>query len=477
MRNEVIIAGGGIAGLAAAVALTDAGYRVRVFEAGRMPGGRALSLHDETRGDAVDIGPHVLTSEHRNMLALLGRLGTAREIDWQPQRFITLVDDGEAIPMKNHALPAPLHFLPNFLRVRKLAASDILSARRTLYRVMRMNEADVLAMDDRDAESVLRGLGVSENFIDWFWRTVCMAIMNVPLEECSAGSLMRFLWMMSARGDFHFGFPRIPLGELFVPMATKLIERGGGSVVTGVAVRAVQCSGRGVQSVALSDGQTIETRRCVLALPPQALQGLRPAFVEQDYQLDRFRTSPYISTWLWFDRRFTEEKFWARIWSPDNLNYDFYEFANFRREPLSTPSLIGSNIIYSDRAAQLDDEAIIARTREELAEFAPASRAARLVHARVHRISMAICAPHPGFEARRPEVRTRVPGLYLAGDWLRTELPSSMESAVRSAYLAVEALAADDALTVRAALPRREPRGISALLAREKAAPRSSPRS
>ncbi|MBW3567760.1 MAG: FAD-dependent oxidoreductase, partial [Proteobacteria bacterium] len=209
--EPVVVVGGGLAGLSCAVALSDAGIPVHLFESADRFGGRAHSCVDETTGETVDIGPHVLTSDHRNMLALLRRLGTCDNICWQPERFITLVDGRNAVFMRNYRLPAPLHFLPNFFHVDKLSVADVYSARRVLWRVMQMNERDVLACDDEVAEEALRKLGVSEQFIDWFWRTVCMAIMNVPLEQCSAGSLFRFLKMMSGRSNFHFGFPKIGL--------------------------------------------------------------------------------------------------------------------------------------------------------------------------------------------------------------------------------------------------------------------------
>ncbi|HEX6929453.1 MAG TPA: FAD-dependent oxidoreductase, partial [Gammaproteobacteria bacterium] len=84
--KSVVVIGGGLAGLACAVALADAGIPVRLFEGSKSFGGRAQSIVDETTGETVDIGPHVLTSEHRNMLALLRRLGTDDRVRWQPER-------------------------------------------------------------------------------------------------------------------------------------------------------------------------------------------------------------------------------------------------------------------------------------------------------------------------------------------------------------------------------------------------------
>ena len=145
-----------------------------------------------------------------------------------------------------------------------------------------------------------------------------------------------------------------------------------------------------------------------------------------------------ISVFLWFDRRITLEKFWAMLWQPDRLNCDFYDLANIRREPSSSPSLIASNVIFADRVAHLPDEEIVRRTLEEISEFAPEVRAARVLHSLVHHIPMAIPCPLVGTEVHRPAASTPLSGVYLAGDWTRTALPCSMESAVKSGFLAAE---------------------------------------
>jgi uncharacterized protein with NAD-binding domain and iron-sulfur cluster len=86
----------------------------------------------------------------------------------------------------------------------------------------------------------------------------------------------------------------------------------------------------------------------------------------------------------------------------------------------------------------LSDGELVEATAREIAEFAPGAARAKLQHAVVNRIPMAITCPTPGSECRRPPTLTSVPGLLLAGDWTRTHLPSSMESAVRSGLLAAE---------------------------------------
>ena len=138
--------------------------------------------------------------------------------------------------------------------------------------------------------------------------------------------------------------------------------------------------------------------------------------------------------------------------------------------------MVASNIIYSHRAADMDDAAIVAATLREIAEFVPGAADAKLIHSDVHRIPMGIACPKPGTELKRPATATGVPRLFLAGDWTRTELPSSMESAVRSGFLAAEAILSASARPRSLALAPRPTDGLAGVVrAATRLARRSGP--
>ena len=142
----------------------------------------------------------------------------------------------------------------------------------------------------------------------------------------------------------------------------------------------------------------------VSAIPPQAMRELlprelltRPPFND----LNEFEPSPYISTYLWFDRKVSNEKFWTQIVDPKYLNSDFYDLSNIRSGWRDRPSVIASNIIFSHRAEHLSDEDIVARTTEEVRDALPDAKDACVIHGSVHRIPMAIACPKPGIEGKR----------------------------------------------------------------------------
>jgi uncharacterized protein with NAD-binding domain and iron-sulfur cluster len=262
----------------------------------------------------------------------------------------------------------------------------------------------------------------------------------------------------------------VGLAELYAAQATRVIEAAGGRVIVGAEVAAITGHDR-AEGVALGDGTQLEAKHCICAVPPQDLARLLPAPWRDSKPLralDQFEPSPYVSCYIWFDRVVTNERFFAHLWSPDRLNYDFYELTRIRRGWSGRPSVIASNIIYSHRANGMTDEDIVRATVKEIGEFAPEALRARVRHATVHRIPMAIPCPTPGFERRRPPARTAIPGLLLAGDWVRTHLPCTMESAVRSGWRAAEEVLVDLGRPRQLARDQRPTEGIAGLVRRRR---------
>jgi 15-cis-phytoene desaturase len=469
MNDDAIVVGSGVAGLRCALALADAGLRVTVLEATAHAGGRAASWIDETMGQQVDIGPHVVSSEHRNFLSMLTRLGTVDQIQWQRSPLVTLVDGEGALHMPKTFGPVPLHGLALLPRaLRRLSWRDRLSHLRLAWRAARVNEEQLRDLDLENALDWLRAAGVRPRAIDWFWRSVTLALLNVPLEHCSAAALMRVYRLMLGRSGWHFGFPKLALAQLYVPGSCRAVLRSGGQVLFGARVQRLLLQDRQLAGLQTTDGNQFAASRCVLAIPPQELAALIAAsdapMLQSLANVARcFRPSGYQSTYIWYDRPVTSERFWARTWSLQGLNTDFYNLSAIRPGPAGRPSLIACNAIGPQVRADWPDHRIVEETVREIAEFAPMARQARVLHARVHRTPMGIPQPRPGIEVMRPPVTTALPGLWIAGDWTDTRLPCSMESAARSGALAAEAVLARDGRVVKLAVDAPETKGLVGL--------------
>jgi squalene-associated FAD-dependent desaturase len=464
---DVLIIGGGLAGLSCALGLLHAGLRIQLVEASPNWGGRARSCTDERTGDRIDIGPHVILTEYPNFRWLLRTLGTEGEIVWERDKVLTLVSERHVTTIRSRPLPAPLHLFPSMLKARDVSLRDKLSSARALWLGLRFQEQDVARFDAIPVSTLLRSLRVSPGFIDWFWRSATMCLLNVPLEKCSAGAALRLMAQFLGRADGRFGFAARPLEELFFPSSRRLIETAGGQLHENCAVTELMHSDGVCTGARLRSGEVISARFCVAAIPPADLLRILPEQwkgVPPFAGLQRFAPSPYVSLYLWFDRKLTRERVWTRTWTPEEFNFDFYDLSNIRAEWRERPSIIASNIIHSHCAERFTDEELVQQTLRELAAFVPDIGQCRLLNYRVHRIPMAIPCPAPGTEVARPASASGFAGLVLAGDWTRTALPASMESAVRSGLLAAEQILSEVGAPRALARMPRPPGGIARII-------------
>lgn len=474
--RPIVVAGGGLAGLSCALALADAGLPVTLVEREPRCGGRAASWQHAPSGAMVDTGPHVVASEYRNLLGWLERLGTRERICWQREPLITLFDRGRAVRMPRSRLPAPLHGLPCLPgTLRCVGWRDLWSCRRIAWQVLRANgSGDTLALDGIAASDWLRELGASPRIVEWFWTSAALAILNLPLAQCSAAALLRLARLLAGVGGAHFGFPAAALATLTTDPALAALHERGARVLLGTSAERLLLRDGRVDALVLAGGQRIDTDCCVLAVPPQAFARLAPAEWQSasgalPARAAEVTGAPYVSSYLWFDRPLLEhDRFWARTWSPADLNTDFYELARIRdaAAPIGAPACIACNAIDAVEAGALDDAAVVRRSIAEIAEFAPHAREARILHAAVHRIPMAIPRAVPGFETLRPPTLTPFDGLLLAGDWTATGLPCSMESAVRSGFLAADLAAERRGVRLALARPVPETGGLAGWLRR-----------
>lgn len=465
LETDVVILGGGIAGLTCAVGLLGSGLRLVVVERDGLLGGRARSWTDPTTGDPVHVGPHIVTNYYSNFFRLLERLGTADRVVWGSKEVLyTMFDGDRPVELRRSSLPPPVQMLATLRGDPALGLLDLASNAAPLQVALGLDEHDVLRLDDLDGGAALTAMGVRPAMQRRYWQFAAMSILNTPVERCSAGSLLRTFHHAISRDAVRVGFPGCGLGDLFAPGARAVIEAAGHPVWTNTAATRLLGADEQATGVRLADGREIRARHVVSTLPPGDLAPLLPVVWRDHAGLDSlqwFEPVSYVSVYLWFDRRLTRRQFWARSYAPDDLNCDFYDYANIYPDWGERPSLIGSNIIDAERIAGMSDAEIVAGTRRELMENLPQARTAELRHAAVHRIPLAVQSPRPGFEARRPTADTTVDGLVLAGDWTRTGLPSSMEGAAASGWRAAEVVRAREGRP-RALVRPLPPRGVLA---------------
>jgi len=446
-RVDVVVIGAGFAGLSAAVRLARGGARVLVLEARPRLGGRATAFEDRETGKRVDNGQHVLLGCYRETFALLADLGTLDRVRRQPQLAVSMIDRaGRASRLVCPSLPAPLHLLAGVLDWDALAWADRLSIlrMRTPLRLARRElepgARTIAASPDETVENWLIRNGQTPRVRELLWDPLALAALNQSPAEAAAPPFARVLAEMfgSDPQAAAIAVPIVPLDELYAEPARAYVESRGGSVRTGsrarVQIGPAQGAAGALAATSVSSGADRWTSAAVIAAVPWfALPDLFEGEVAPLEPILRgcraMASSPIVTVNLWFDRPLFDEPF---IGLPARaLQWAF----NQRTGPGDRD--IHVSMVSSGAPALLAraNAEIVATAHRELLEALPGARAARLLRAGVVREPRATLSLAPG-QPPRPGIDTPVDGLYLAGDWIATGLPATIESAVRAGHLA-----------------------------------------
>jgi len=451
---DVVVVGGGIAGITVAVAAAQRGLKVALLESGPRLGGRARSWNDPKTGDPVPIGPHMVLDCYPNLWKLLEILGTRDKIVWQedPKLFMTWTEGTKETEVRYSPLPAPfaysgtlLNMIRDFPEIEQADCQANVAV--TLY-ALNITEEELLELDSESGLSLLQRFNVTERFIDRFWAFVAHAIFNVPLAELSACALLRFYRLLVGSSQMQIGFSGIGLGKLFEP-AEHVLKQLGADVRFRTKVTKLVGTEQKCDEVVLESGEVLRPRLgVVVTLPAYQLSTLlHKEWLLASPQLTaaaNMKPCAYVCIYFWFDKKLTDKKFWARTFTEESLTCDWYDFSNIYLGWEGRPSFIGVNMIDTDcrEAGRLSDEQVIKGCMDELCEYLPQARHAKLLHTQVTRVACAIHRPVPGTERARPPPGrcAGVEKLFLAGDWTATELPYCMDSAARAGWLAAESV-------------------------------------
>jgi squalene-associated FAD-dependent desaturase len=426
-----------VAGVAAALAAADRGWRPLLLERGPVLGGMARSHPDRTLGGELDCGQHVVLAcctEHR---ALLRRLGTDHMVPLAPRLDVLVVDErGRCARLGESALAAPLHLGPALLRMPFLGHRDRLAIAAAVLRLRAL--PDLGRLDGVDLATWL-GPAARGPRRRAFWDLVTVATCNLSTAEVSAavGAFVLREGFLLRRGAAAIGVPRVGLSRLLEP-AAALLARLGGEVRLGAAADRLLFEDGAVAGVRTAAGEVLASRRAVIAGPPSVLARVAPELAAHPAlaPAQRLEVTPILNLVLRFDRPVLDAPLLAVWESP--LQW------HFSRSRLCGEDGGGETVVCSLSAAsalaELPSEAVRDRLLPHLHAAQPRSRQASLVGWHVTRERAATASLRAGTGALRLGPATPVAGLALAGAWTATGWPVTMESAARSGRAAIEHL-------------------------------------
>jgi hydroxysqualene dehydroxylase len=433
--RRVVVVGGGLAGVSAALSLADAGAEVTLLERRLRLGGLTWSF--QRNGLSFDNGQHVFLRCCTAYLRFLHRIGARDAVYLQPRLDIPVLSpDGTRASISRGSLRAPLHLTSSLIRYRHLALGDRVRLAWPALALSRLNPEDPW-LDTITFGNWLSRHGQSDVAIDRLWDLIALPTLNVHARDASLALAVKVfrtgLLDQADAGDV--GWSMVPLTELHGDYAARALGDAGVEIVLGARVQHVATTDDGGLEV-VTDVQTHNADAVVVTTPPEVTQRIIPAGVlPDDLGLGQ---SPIVNVHLVLDRPVMDLQLAAVVNSPIQFLFDRTTSSGLQSGQCISISLSAADEYIAESSSQL-----VRTFFASLQALLPVARTARLVDGVVTRERAATFRAVPGTAARRPGSRTSVPGLFLAGAWCDTGWPATMEGAVMSGERAAHAIVDD----------------------------------
>ena len=444
--KDVIIVGGGLAGIAAAIRLVKRGVKPTLIERRPFLGGRAFSFTDRSSGEEIDNGQHVILGVCTAFLDLLTELGTRHHIDVQSVLDVPVSVGGQTSRLR--ASP----FLGNaaaLIRYGHLSLWERVAVARVM---LRMKLAKENAKEAERAKSItfsewLSDRGQSNAVIERFWSLFILPVFNCRIDEVTAYDAIEFTRtaLLGRPSDAAIGYPKSGLSRLIGQPAREYLRAAGAELIMGVRVDEIEPLETGAIETRLSNGADLRSQAVISGLAPNILSGVLPksdARISQTVSgLTTFEYSPIVAVHLWYEKPVMEERVKAFI--DLGLQWVFND-TELRRDTSGDVQHIVISLSGADSWVQMSKREILARSQEAMRMAFPAAKDHSVINSAVVTTPEATIKVKPSSGTYRSGTETQVPGFFLAGDWTDTGLPVTMEGAVqsgnRAADLAIDAL-------------------------------------
>ena len=431
---RVVVIGGGLSGISAALTLADAGSEVTLLERRQRLGGLTWSFW--RNGLSFDNGQHVFLRCCAAYLEFLERIGATDAVYLQPRLDIPVLSPkGTQASIARGSLRAPFHLAPALARYSHLGIGDRIRLAWPALALSRLDPADP-SLDSITFGSWLSRHGQSDVAIERLWNLIALPTINVPAAEASLALAVKvFRTGLLDRADAgDVGWATVPLGELHGDRSARALDKAGVEVVLGARVQAIAARRGGGFDVATDERNQVADA-VVVATPPEVAQRLVPEGVLPAEIGLGLGQSPIVNVHLVLDRPVTDLALAAVVDSPIQFIFDRTASSGLRTGQCLSISLSAADDYIGQSSAQL-----VGMFFAALQTLLPMARTARLVDGVVTRERAATFRGAPGTAALRPGSRTSIPGLFLAGAWCDTGWPATMEGAVQSGHSAARAL-------------------------------------
>jgi len=460
--ESVAVIGGGVAGLAAAQALADSGYKVRLIERRPYVGGRASSYEHPGTGEIIDNCQHLLFGCCTNLIDLYRRIGALDKLRWFDD--ITMIEPGGRRSVLGPSpLPAPLHASPGFLKAHAFSLADKIAIARGLNTFITGIPEDT-----------------EENFAHWlarhkqtpgaikrFWEPVLFAALNEELGKTSvhyAAKVCRELFLRSPEAG-RMAIPSVPLSDLYGHALQSLKVRGAEINLRSSVTRISQ--GDQNQWAIETETERFSSDAIIFAVPFEAMAKLLPTLPDVPgketltAQVSQFTHAPIAAIHLWFDREITDLEHASLLDTTIQWLFNKSKLQPQRHAQQGHYIEVVISVLRS--VIPMQRQELIDLALRELALFFPSVLEAKLLKGAVTKEVRATFSIRPQLDRIRPTSQSPWHNIFLAGDWTASGWPATMEGAARSGYLAAESLIESSGAAQKFLQPDLPPTGFMRL--------------
>ncbi len=439
-KKRVIIVGGGLAGMSAAEALARScsdRFEITLLESKRATGGRAGSFADPATGETVDYCQHVAMGCCTNLIGLLDRCGLAGSMQRSAEMQFLHPGHPPSRFAASGFLPAPLHLARSISALRYLSRVQQSQIRKGLWRLLRCSTG---SLHGRSAGDWLRTNDQDAETMRLFWDVIVVSALGERTDVVAMPAVRKVFvdGFAAARGASDVLVPTLPLAELFGQRLSAAIEQLGVRVRTGMQVTSV--ADRVIET---SDGTRYDADHVIVAVPWHAIASLGWQVELPDVdRYARIPASPITGIHLWFDRELTDRPHAVMVGTL--AQWVFRQ--HFTNRSSNTDCYYQVVISASHDSRSLAKEQLVETVVGELRGSFPAAKDAKLIRSRIVTDPKSVFSIRPEVDAIRPASRTPLPWLHLAGDWIATGWPATMEGAVISGRMAAQNVAGQENL-------------------------------
>jgi len=433
MANEVVIVGGGLSGISAAIWALKNGWRPIIFEKSSRLGGRVSSLYAKDAKKKIDIGQHVLSASYKETKKLLSIIGSLDKIQFQRRLKINFkLDANLSLPFRSWPLPAPAHFFLPLILSPKIPWGE----RRTMLKwILKFNKFSKSQLEKMTVSEWLKEIGESPFLQKLIWEPITTATLNTPVHMASSYLLHQVLntAFLSSYFSSGLGIPIDFLDEIFGNPAQSYITENGGSIYLRSEVKQLIVGGDNIQAIQINRNEIFETPNLILATPPDGLAKLVSDLPGMDNgvlpSLKNFKYAPIITINLWFKMAIDSNFPVAFVNSPIQWLFKLPELNH--RSPVYGYTIV---ISAAFKEVQYDQQELMHLVEKEFERFFDKNIYSDLglMNFKIVKEKRATILQSQQLLGLRPELNLKFNNLHLAGDWINPDFPATIESAVLS---------------------------------------------